>query len=81
MEEDEAFATGRSSRAAVNLDVGALAETGHGLFDLLQSLEWLQPEVLNSFALLATKGDWVVAILHSLFCVAAIEYADVPGNL
>ena len=81
MAEDEAFAPGYSSRAAVDLDVGALAETGRTLFKFLMSLAGRQLEGLDWPALLTIDGDGVVAVLRLLFCVAASEYEDGPGEL
>jgi len=38
-------------------------------------------EILDRLALLTIDGDGLVAILHSLFCVAASEYENRTGIL
>ena len=62
--EDKAFTAGRSSCAAVNLDVGALVETGRATFELLMSLAGRRSEGLDCLALLLINGKGLVAVLH-----------------
>ena len=62
--EDKAFTAGHSSCAAVNLDVGALVETGRATFELLMSLAGRRSEGLDCLALLLINGKGLVAVLH-----------------
>ena len=79
--DDKAFAAGCSLHASVNLYVGALAETGRTPFNLLRRLEGRRLECLDRLTLLTIGGDGLVAVLHSLFCVAASEYDNETGDL
>ena len=79
--EDKAFAEGRSSCAAVDLDVGDLAKTSRATFKLLRSLVWRHPEGLYRLALLSINGERMVVVLHSIFYMEASEYEDGPGDL
>ena len=79
--EDKSFAAGRSSHVAVNLDVGALVETGSALFRILRSLAGRCLEGLNRITLLKIDGNRVVPVLHLMFCIADSEYKNRPGDL
>ena len=74
MVDDEDFAAGCYLRTSINLEVGALAETGRTPFQLLRSLSGRRLEGLDCHDLLTIDGNGLVNVLHLLFCVAASEY-------
>ena len=74
MVEDEAFLAGCSSRAVIDLEIGALAETNCTLSELLRSLAGRRLESLDRLALLTINGDGVVAVLHLIFFISASDY-------
>ena len=78
---DKAFTVGHYLHAAINLDVGALAETGRATFELLRSLAGHRSEGLNRLALLKIDGKGLLNILHLLLFVSASEYDGGPGDL
>ena len=67
---DGDFAAGFSLRAFVNLEVGSLAETRHMTFKLQWSLVRRRLEGCDNIALLTIDSNGLVAVLHSLFCIA-----------
>ena len=62
--EDEALAAGHSTPAAVDIDVGALSETGRTAYAILMSLEGRRSEVLDRLDLLTISSEGQVAVLH-----------------
>ena len=60
MVDDVDFAAGCYLHTSVNLEVGALAETGRTPFKLLQSLAGRRLEVLDRLALLIIDGNRLV---------------------
>ena len=79
--EYETFAAEGSSRADFNLDVGALVYTSRAPFEIPRSLVGRRLEGLDCLALPTIHDDGVVAVLHSMFYVAASEYEDGTGFL
>ena len=77
--EYKALTTGRPERASLDLDVGALSETGRSTNELLRSLTGQRSEDLNCLGLLNIYGKGNVAVLHLLFCMTASEYEDGMG--
>ena len=67
---DADFAAGFSLCAFVNLEVGSLAEIRRMPFKLQWSLEWRRLEGRDHLALLKIDSNGLVAVLHSLFCIA-----------
>ena len=79
--EEEALATGRSTRATVDLDVGTLLENGHATYELLRNITGRCLESLDTPALLKINSNGQVAVLHLLFSVTSSKYEDGLGNL
>ena len=79
--EDKDFVAGRYSRAAVDMDIYVLLETGRTTFELLRSLAKRRLEGLNRLALMKINNEGLVAVLHSMLCVAASAYEDGPYDL
>ena len=71
----------RSTRAAINLDAGALLETDRATYEFLRSLTGHFLEGFDHIALLTIYGEGQVAVIHSLFCVTLSEYKDGLGYL
>ena len=62
--EYEAFVSGRSLHASVNVDISALVETSRPPFEIMRILAGRLLEVLDSLALLRIDGYRVVTLLH-----------------
>ena len=71
--EDEAFTAGCSLCTGVHMDVGDLVDTGRASFELLQSLVGCRLEGLDHLTLMKIDGNGMVAVLHSLLCVAEMK--------
>ena len=79
--EEEALEAGRFTRAAIDLCVGALLETGRATYEIPRSLAGRHSEGLDCLALLTIDGKGQVAVLHPMFYVVASDYEDGLGLL
>ena len=70
-----------SSRATVNLAVGAWAETWWAPHELFCTLTGRHSKGVDQLTFFAVDGDGLVSLLRSLFVIAGGEYKEGPGNL
>ena len=79
--EDGDILTGFSTHASLNLDVGALLETGRATYEILRSLTRRRLEGLDCIAFLTIDSEGLVAVPQYLFCVTESKYEGRLGSL